>query len=181
MEKVNGPIDCTQDQVWAQHILVNDEKLAQEIHQRALNGEDWFKLASTYSTDTSNKDKGGDLGWFGAGQMVPEFEAAAFALTTPGQISEPVKTQFGWHIIRLVAHEKRLISASECTQLQQQKFQDYVTQLRSGADIQINDVWKELYPLQPTLPSDIQQAVAQLRAASAPQSAPTAALPTPAP
>jgi peptidyl-prolyl cis-trans isomerase D len=181
MEKVLGPVDCTQDQVWAQHILVNDEKLAQDIRQRALNGEDWFKLASTYSTDTSNKDKGGDLGWFGAGQMVPEFEAAAFALTTPGQISEPVKTQFGWHIIRLIAHEKRSISASECSSLRQQKFQEYISQLRSDSDVQIFDVWKQLFPLQPTLPPDIQQAVAQLRSINATQPAVPPGFSTPAP
>jgi len=73
---------------------------AEEVLKRARGGEDFAKLAEEFSTDPGSKVKGGDLGWFGQGAMVPEFDKAAFALK-PGEISDIVESKFGYHIIKL--------------------------------------------------------------------------------
>ena len=76
-----------------------EREQAEEVLKRLRAGEDFEKLAKEFSTDSS-KDKGGDLGWFGHGEMVPEFEKAAYALK-PGEISGIVQSKFGYHIIKL--------------------------------------------------------------------------------
>lgn len=85
------------DEVTASHILVEKEDLAKEILQKLKAGEKFEDLAAQYGTDAT-KDTGGNLGTFGKGRMIKEFEDAAFALQ-PGEISDVVKTQFGYHII----------------------------------------------------------------------------------
>jgi peptidyl-prolyl cis-trans isomerase C len=83
----------------ASHILVKSEQTALEILGSLESGSDFSKLAQEKSTGPSGPN-GGQLGWFGLGQMVPEFEAAVLVLEV-GNVSQPVKTQFGWHIVRL--------------------------------------------------------------------------------
>lgn len=87
-------------QVKASHILVETEEKANEIENKLGKGEDFAKLAKENSIDPGSKDNGGDLGFFSRGQMVKEFEETAFALKV-GEISAPVNTQYGFHIIKV--------------------------------------------------------------------------------
>ena len=87
------------EEVRASHILVEDEATAQEVLEKINAGEDFAELAAEYSTD-STAENGGDLGFFGTGEMVEAFETAAFALNV-GEVSDIVKTDYGFHIIKV--------------------------------------------------------------------------------
>jgi len=93
-----------EEQVKASHILVETEKEAKALKARLEKGEDFAKLAREFSKDTGTKDKGGALGFFGRKVMAAEFEKAAFALKA-GEISAPVQTEYGYHLIKV--EEKR--------------------------------------------------------------------------
>ncbi|MGG4111465.1 peptidylprolyl isomerase [Bacillus subtilis] len=83
----------------ASHILVADKKTADEVEKKLKKGEKFEDLAKEYSTDPRSASQGGDLGWFAKDGMVAEFSKAAFNLKT-GEVSDPVKTQYGYHIIK---------------------------------------------------------------------------------
>jgi len=84
-------------EIRASHILVQTKEQAEKVREEILAGKSFEEAAKEYSLCPSGK-QGGDLGYFGRGAMVPEFEKAAFELPV-NQVSEPVKTQFGWHLI----------------------------------------------------------------------------------
>ncbi|MBU0595475.1 peptidylprolyl isomerase, partial [Candidatus Bipolaricaulota bacterium] len=111
------------EQVRASHILVADESLAWDLHAQLVDGADFAELARAYSADTSNKDNGGDLDWFARGVMVQDFEDAAFALDV-GSLSEPVQTQFGWHIIYLA--DRRAAHTPTLDEIKDQVREDYL-------------------------------------------------------
>ncbi len=89
-----------EEQVEASHILVKDEKTANEVKKKLDDGEDFAKLAKEYSKDEANAESGGELGFFGKGKMVKEFEDKAFSMKVD-EISDPVKTEHGYHIIKV--------------------------------------------------------------------------------
>jgi len=111
-----------EQEVHARHILVESEDEAKAIGAELKKGADFAELAKKKSKDPGASD-GGDLGFFTKDQMVPEFSAVAFALE-PGKISDPVKSQFGWHIIKV--EEKRNRKAPEFEQVKSQ-IETYVT------------------------------------------------------
>lgn len=127
-------------QVKASHILVETEEKANEIKKKLADGEDFAKLAKENSTDSGSKDNGGDLGFFSSGQMVKEFDEVAFALNV-GEISAPVKTQYGYHIIKVI--EKK--DAQEANYEQnKEKISDAVFEQKLEAEY---SVWfQEIYP-----------------------------------
>lgn len=133
-----------EEQVWARHILLEDEQTAQELYARLQNGEDFRSLAEQFSSDTSAA-QGGDLGWFGRGMMVAEFENTAFALEI-GEISEPVQSQFGWHIIQVLGHETRPLDASAFESLKESKFKEWLDAQRAATEVIINDIWLDYTP-----------------------------------
>ncbi len=130
----------------ASHILVKTEEEAKEIAQALKGGGDFAQLAGSKSVDRGSAQRGGDLGWFGWGKMVEEFQSAAFSMK-PGQTSKPVKTAFGFHIIRLDSMRevplqpfeemkdriKQQLSSTRPRELANK----YITKLREGANIKI--------------------------------------------
>ncbi|WP_410991180.1 peptidylprolyl isomerase [Bacillus cereus] len=130
------------------HILVKDEKTVTDIKNKLNNGEDFATLAKQYSEDPGSKEKGGELPEFGPGEMDPKFEEAAYKLEV-GQVSAPIQSSFGYHIIKLTEkkelkpfdQEKDTIrknletKRSQDQQWQQKFFKDLIKQ----ADIQVKD------------------------------------------
>lgn len=121
----------------ASHILVEDEETAKEVKEKLDNGEDFAELAKEYSKDSQNASEGGELGEFSKGQMVEEFEEKAFSMKE-GEVSNPVQTQFGWHIIKInkksddsYEDSKEDIKAT----LEEEKYKDYINELNENADI----------------------------------------------
>lgn len=92
------------ERVHARHILVSGDETLEKVKAELKAGKSFDVVAKEFSIDPGSAVKGGDLGEFPKGVMVKEFEEAAFALKNPGDVSEPVKTQFGWHIIKLEEH-----------------------------------------------------------------------------
>ena len=137
-------------EVRARHILVKDEATAKELHKKIEEGADFEELAKENSMDPGSAKTGGDLGYFTKERMVPEFSKAAFALDK-GEVSAPVKSDFGWHIIRQV--DKRRLKVPTYNdvkeklrlELQEEKLNEFVERLLDKASVQyLDEKGKEL-------------------------------------
>lgn len=131
-----------QDEVKARHILVADEKTANEVLEKLNKGEDFAKLAKEYSTDPT-KDNGGELGWFVQPAMVKEFGDAVFAMKKGETTKTPVKTQFGYHIINVEDRRKQAKPTFDQVkdrvrgQLADEQIRKLVEDLRSKSKVEI--------------------------------------------
>jgi len=149
-DMVTKDVPTEGEEVWVRHILVPDAALADVLIQRLEDGEDFGKLAEEISLDPSAKTNKGDLGWFGRGVMVPEFEEAAFALNEIGEISPPVQTQFGYHIIQLLGKDVRPLDANMLQNAKDRVFQEWLEEIKQNYDIEIYD-WEKYVPTEPDL------------------------------
>ena len=133
-----------EEEVQARHILVDSEDKAKDIADKIAKGGDFAALAKENSKDPGSKEDGGMLGFFGRGQMVPQFEEAAFRLKK-GEVSPPVKSQFGYHIIKLEDRRDKKLPAFEevkdkiLNSMIQKKAQDVAVDLRGKAKIEYID------------------------------------------
>lgn len=152
-ELITAGTERTQEQVWIRHILVEDEATALEISARLADGEDFVDLAAEFSLDDSNKDSGGDLGWFAKGRMVPAFETAAFALSV-GDISDPIQTDFGWHILESLGKEDQELDPASFEQLKTEAFTNWLNEKRSEYQPEVNEDWVKYIATEPVLPAD---------------------------
>lgn len=145
LEVFREEVSRTQEQVHARHILVEDEDTAQEVLDMLEQGQSFPELAAQYSTDQSNNQRGGDLGWFTRGQMVEGFEQAAFEAEV-GEIVGPVETQFGFHIIEVLGHEERRLDDQPFQRQVELEFSEWLSEQRQQAEIEIADDWVEIVP-----------------------------------
>lgn len=147
------------ERVKASHILVSTEDEAKKILDELNAGADFAEMARLHSKDLT-KDRGGDLGYFQRGQMIPEFENVCFALK-PGQISGIVQTRFGYHIVKVIdklpaeykplAEVKENVRTKLIEQTQQEQFKNFVDALKKKAKINVKEeIFKQEKPQNPT-------------------------------
>jgi peptidyl-prolyl cis-trans isomerase D len=144
-QALQAEVTHEQEQVHARHILVADEATANSVLEQLAAGKTWEELAASMSLDTSNKDQGGDLGWFGRGAMVQEFEDAAFAAAV-GVTVGPVKTDFGWHLIQVLGHEMRPLDDAAYQSARENALSQWLADATTGEAVVIPDNWLDYMP-----------------------------------
>ena len=152
-------------EVHARHILVTTEQEAKDVKKKLDAGKSFDDVAKDNSKDAGSAKNGGDLGWFTKDKMVPEFANAAFAMKK-GDISGPVKSSFGWHIIKV--EDTRKVAAPAYAEvkdqiksrLQEKKLNDYIGSLVKSAEVKVFDSKGKEVPFAKNLPEEGKQPAA---------------------
>lgn len=169
-EIVTADVSNYQTQLRARHILVADQATALNLIEKLKNGADFAELAREFSIDTASGAEGGDLGWFGKNQMVPEFEAAAYALENPGDFTlEPAQSQFGFHIIQLMGKMDTPLSESDFQLAKDVEFRKWLDSAREEYGVEIFDFWKGRAPTEPNFVTAATEAAEAQKTAQAEQ------------
>lgn len=151
--EVSKTVSPEQDMIWARHILVATKEQADEVENLLKAGGDWTQLAAQYSTDTSNNTTNGDLGWFAKGTMVSAFEDVAFTMEI-GSTSDPVATEFGYHIIQVLGHEVRQLTSDQLSTAQTAAYKKFIEDAKTEYNAKKYDVWASVVPSTPVIPTE---------------------------
>jgi len=168
-EAVITDISSEEEKLWARHILFQDSETGEVEALAFLDqieaGEDFVSVAEELAAVIPEADPGAtepllptviyeDLNWFGEGAMVEPFDQAAKLLAI-GEISQPVLTNFGWHVIQLLGRDTQPVSQADIDQLREQAFQEWLAALRLEHEINITQDWINAVPLEPDIPETI--------------------------
>ncbi len=137
-EAIVEDVPLVAEQARARHILVETEEEANEVVDRLAAGEDFAELAEELSTDTGSAAQGGDLGFVSQGTFVEPIDEAVFNLPL-NEVSDPIETQFGWHVVEVLERAERELSPADYDRSQAMAYQDWLSEARLAADIE--DFW----------------------------------------
>ena len=163
LSEITKDMKPEQEQVWVRHIIVGTEDEAKKALDEIKAGADFAEVAKTYSID-GTKDNGGDLGWMGLEDQNwdKDFLNAAFTLTQVGEISAPIQTQFGFHLIQLVGRAVNPVEETKFEEMKYVKFTDWIQGVKAQrSDITIEPVWAEIVPNEPAVPTQLQTIIEQ--------------------
>ena len=149
-EDLTKDLPPTEEHVLARHILVETEEEANAIYDRLQNGEDFAAVAQETSKDTASAANGGILDWQPRSFFVTEFADAAFSQEI-GEIGQPVQSDFGYHIILVIAREELPLNATQLEQKKETEFTNWLTAAKEDADITTYDSWQAVVPTEPSL------------------------------
>ena len=176
-------------EIYTRHILLKTEEEAKQVQAKLQKGEDFTELAKKYSIDPNVKASGGEIGFQPKGSLIPEYENAAFKLTKVGQVSGIVKTQFGYHIIRLegakppsyvpLEEVKDFIKQKNAQEKQKEVLEKYIEELKKNAKITIDEALLKEDRAAPPEKADAQGKVVPPQTSETPQKPETPVKPEP--